>query len=66
MLKEVFRKRDLLGVLLAVLGAGMVVLSSNSEETAVSFINSGYNIKRVSMCNCVYVCVLFFFSNDRC
>ncbi|KAI7849574.1 magnesium transporter NIPA-domain-containing protein [Circinella umbellata] len=36
MLKEVFRKRDLLGVVLAVLGAGMVVLSSNSEETALS------------------------------
>ncbi|KAI9489951.1 magnesium transporter NIPA-domain-containing protein [Zychaea mexicana] len=36
MLKEVFRKRDLLGVLLAVLGAAMVVLSSNSKETALS------------------------------
>lgn len=36
MLKEVFRKRDLLGVVLAVLGAAVVVLSSNGEETAVS------------------------------
>ncbi|KAI8145259.1 magnesium transporter NIPA-domain-containing protein [Fennellomyces sp. T-0311] len=36
MLKEVFRKRDLLGVFLAVLGAAMVVLSSNAEETALS------------------------------
>lgn len=35
MLKEVFRKRDLLGVCLAVLGAAMVVLSSNAQETAV-------------------------------
>ncbi len=35
MLKEVFRKRDLVGVILAVAGAGVVVLSSNSEETAV-------------------------------
>ncbi|KAG1148703.1 hypothetical protein G6F37_005728 [Rhizopus arrhizus] len=36
MLKEVFRKRDLVGVILAVAGAGVVVLSSNSEETALS------------------------------
>lgn len=36
MLKEVFRKRDLLGVCLAVLGAAMVVLSSNAQETALS------------------------------
>ncbi|KAI9314990.1 magnesium transporter NIPA-domain-containing protein [Dichotomocladium elegans] len=36
MLKEQFRKRDLLGVFLAVLGAAVVVLSSNSEETALS------------------------------
>lgn len=38
MLKEVFRKRDLLGVVLAVTGAAMVVFSSNSEEIAVSFL----------------------------
>jgi drug/metabolite transporter (DMT)-like permease len=37
MLKEVFRKRDLLGVVLAVTGAAMVVLSSNSEEIAVKW-----------------------------
>ncbi|CAO3669051.1 unnamed protein product [Rhizopus stolonifer] len=36
MLKEVFRKRDLLGVFLAVSGAAIVVLSSNSEEVALS------------------------------
>ncbi|KAI9278019.1 magnesium transporter NIPA-domain-containing protein [Sporodiniella umbellata] len=36
MLKEVFRKRDLLGVFLAVSGAAVVVLSSNSEEVALS------------------------------
>ncbi|KAI8387005.1 magnesium transporter NIPA-domain-containing protein [Blakeslea trispora] len=36
MLKEVFRKRDLVGVVLAVTGAAMVVFSSNSEETALS------------------------------
>lgn len=36
MLNEVFRKRDLLGVILAVAGAAMVVLSSNSQEIAVS------------------------------
>ncbi|KAI8080123.1 magnesium transporter NIPA-domain-containing protein [Gilbertella persicaria] len=36
MLKEVFRKRDLIGVILAVTGAAMVVFSSNSEETALS------------------------------
>lgn len=36
MLKEVFRKRDLLGVILAVTGAAIVVFSSNSEEIAVS------------------------------
>ncbi|KAG0171853.1 NIPA-like protein 3 [Apophysomyces sp. BC1034] len=36
MLKEVFRKRDLLGVVLAVMGAAMVVLSSNAEEGALS------------------------------
>lgn len=35
MLKEVFRKRDLIGVILAVSGAAMVVFSSNSEEVAV-------------------------------
>lgn len=35
MLKEAFRKRDLLGVVLAVTGAAMVVLSSNAEEGAV-------------------------------
>lgn len=35
MLKEVFRKRDLIGVTLAVTGAAIVVLSSNSEEVAV-------------------------------
>ncbi|GAN10562.1 conserved hypothetical protein [Mucor ambiguus] len=36
MLKEVFRKRDLIGVILAVSGAAMVVFSSNSEEVALS------------------------------
>ncbi|CAO3629288.1 unnamed protein product [Mucor hiemalis] len=36
MLKEVFRKRDLLGVILAVTGAAIVVFSSNSEEIALS------------------------------
>jgi drug/metabolite transporter (DMT)-like permease len=36
MLKEVFRKRDLLGIILAVVGAAVVVLSSNEQETAVS------------------------------
>ncbi|CEG77030.1 hypothetical protein RMATCC62417_11846 [Rhizopus microsporus] len=36
MLKEVFRKRDLIGVTLAVAGAAIVVLSSNSEEVALS------------------------------
>ncbi|KAI8367607.1 magnesium transporter NIPA-domain-containing protein [Radiomyces spectabilis] len=35
-LKEVFRKRDLLGVCLAVLGAGMVVLSSNEDQVTLS------------------------------
>lgn len=36
MLKEVFRKRDLLGVILAITGAAIVVFSSNSEEIALS------------------------------
>ncbi|KAG2209954.1 hypothetical protein INT47_003389 [Mucor saturninus] len=36
MLNEVFRKRDLLGVVLAVAGAAMVVLSSNSQEIVLS------------------------------
>ncbi|KAI7861793.1 magnesium transporter NIPA-domain-containing protein [Spinellus fusiger] len=36
MLKETFRLRDFMGVLLAVMGAATVVLSSNSEETALS------------------------------
>ncbi|GAA5801296.1 hypothetical protein HPULCUR_006742 [Helicostylum pulchrum] len=36
MLKEVFRKRDLIGVLLAVAGAAMVVFSSNSQEIVLS------------------------------
>ncbi|KAI7905620.1 magnesium transporter NIPA-domain-containing protein [Cokeromyces recurvatus] len=36
MLKEVFRKRDLVGVFLAVTGAALVVFSSNSEETALT------------------------------
>ncbi|KAI8645103.1 magnesium transporter NIPA-domain-containing protein [Parasitella parasitica] len=36
MLKEVFRKRDLIGVILAVSGAATVVFSSNSEEIALS------------------------------
>ncbi|KAI8336332.1 magnesium transporter NIPA-domain-containing protein [Chlamydoabsidia padenii] len=36
MLKEVFRKRDLLGIILAVMGAAVVVLSSNEQETALS------------------------------
>ncbi|CEP12979.1 hypothetical protein [Parasitella parasitica] len=36
MLKEVFRKRDLVGVILAVSGAATVVFSSNSEEIALS------------------------------
>lgn len=36
MLKEAFRKRDLIGVLLAVAGAAMVVFSSNSQEIVVS------------------------------
>lgn len=35
MLKEVFRKRDLIGVFLAVSGAALVVFNSNSEEIAV-------------------------------
>lgn len=35
MLKEVFRKRDLVGVILAVSGAAAVVFSSNSEDIAV-------------------------------
>ncbi|KAL0078805.1 magnesium transporter NIPA-domain-containing protein [Phycomyces blakesleeanus] len=34
MLKETFRARDFLGVILAVMGAAIVVFSSNSEETA--------------------------------
>lgn len=37
MLKEVFRKRDLIGMVLAVSGAATVVFSSKSEEIAVSF-----------------------------
>ncbi|KAI8083129.1 magnesium transporter NIPA-domain-containing protein [Halteromyces radiatus] len=36
MLKEVFRKRDFLGIILAVTGAAIVVLSSNEQETALS------------------------------
>ncbi|KAF7721161.1 hypothetical protein EC973_005158 [Apophysomyces ossiformis] len=36
MLKEVFRKRDLLGVVLACTGAATVVLASNAEEGALS------------------------------
>ncbi|KAI8982547.1 magnesium transporter NIPA-domain-containing protein [Pilobolus umbonatus] len=36
MLKETFRKRDLMGVLLAVMGAAIVVISSNSEDKALS------------------------------
>lgn len=36
MLKELFRKRDLIGVILAVTGAAMVVFSSNSQEIEVS------------------------------
>ncbi|KAI8979484.1 magnesium transporter NIPA-domain-containing protein [Mycotypha africana] len=36
MLKEVFRRRDLLGVILAVSGAAIVVLSSKAEEVSLS------------------------------
>ncbi|CAO3616769.1 unnamed protein product [Cunninghamella blakesleeana] len=36
MLKEAFRKRDLIGIILAVTGATIVVLSSNDQETALS------------------------------
>ncbi|ORZ16914.1 magnesium transporter NIPA-domain-containing protein [Absidia repens] len=36
MLKEVFRKRDFVGIILAVAGAAIVVLSSNEQETALS------------------------------
>ncbi|CAO3619219.1 unnamed protein product [Cunninghamella echinulata] len=36
MLKEAFRKRDLIGIVLAVAGATTVVLSSNDQEVALS------------------------------
>jgi drug/metabolite transporter (DMT)-like permease len=39
LLKEKFRRQDALGILLSILGAAVVVMSSKGEEPAVSFLS---------------------------